>query len=83
MSKLRQTPTPTPTTTILIILLLLVSAAGLSYLYQRSNNDVTNFEECKAAGYPIQESYPEVCRTEDGRSFSNPNQPPEGSNLNP
>ncbi len=30
---------------------------------------VTNFEECAAAGYPIMESYPEQCRTPDGRTF--------------
>lgn len=30
---------------------------------------VTNFEECKNAGYPILESYPEQCRTPDGELF--------------
>lgn len=31
--------------------------------------EITTFEECAAAGYPIMESYPEQCRTPDGRSF--------------
>ncbi len=30
---------------------------------------ITNFEECAAAGNPIMESYPEQCRTPDGRLF--------------
>ena len=30
---------------------------------------ITNFEECARAGYPIMESYPEQCRTPDGRTF--------------
>ncbi len=31
---------------------------------------VTNFEECAAAGYPVQESYPARCTTPDGQSFT-------------
>lgn len=34
----------------------------------------TSFEECKSAGNPIQESYPERCVTPDGKSFTNPEQ---------
>lgn len=30
---------------------------------------IRNFEQCAAAGYPIMESYPEQCRTPDGRLF--------------
>lgn len=30
---------------------------------------VGNFQECAAAGYPVMESYPEQCRTPDGRTF--------------
>jgi hypothetical protein len=32
--------------------------------------DIASFEECAAAGYPVAESYPEICRTPDGRSFT-------------
>jgi hypothetical protein len=31
---------------------------------------VTTFDECKAAGNPILESYPPQCRTSDGKSFT-------------
>lgn len=35
----------------------------------------TNFKECVAAsGSRVQESYPEVCVTEDGERFTNPDQ---------
>lgn len=30
---------------------------------------IANFTECVAAGYPVLESYPEQCRTPDGRTF--------------
>lgn len=42
---------------------------------------INSFEECAAAGYPIMESYPEQCRTPDGRLFVRdvePVEPPEG-----
>ncbi|MBW3538116.1 protease complex subunit PrcB family protein [Candidatus Parcubacteria bacterium] len=35
---------------------------------------VNSFADCQRAGYPVQESYPEVCRTPDGRTFANPTQ---------
>jgi hypothetical protein len=31
--------------------------------------EITSFEECAAAGFPIMESYPEQCRTPDGKHF--------------
>ncbi|OIO40758.1 hypothetical protein CO154_02305 [Candidatus Pacearchaeota archaeon CG_4_9_14_3_um_filter_31_7] len=31
---------------------------------------VTNFETCKDAGYPIMESYPQQCATPSGRTFT-------------
>ncbi len=30
---------------------------------------ISNFEQCKAAGNPIMESYPRQCRTPDGKNF--------------
>lgn len=30
---------------------------------------IRTFEQCAAAGYPVAESYPEQCRTPDGRLF--------------
>ncbi|VVC03196.1 Uncharacterised protein [Candidatus Bilamarchaeum dharawalense] len=32
-------------------------------------SNITNFDECAAAGYPILESYPPQCRTPDNRTF--------------
>ncbi len=32
--------------------------------------NISSFEECKAAGYPIMESYPEQCKTPNGKYFT-------------
>lgn len=40
----------------------------------KTNTNITDFESCKNAGYPIQTSYPEVCVTKDGKRFTNPTQ---------
>lgn len=63
---------------------LLLIAGGLVYFLTTRNNTtqssdntqaqskaVTNFEECAVAGNPIQEIFPEVCVTPDGKSFVN------------
>jgi hypothetical protein len=65
-----------------IITILLVSAAGLiagglagfvlGYTQGQASN-INTYEECVAAGHPVQESYPEVCATPDGKRFTNPN----------
>ena len=31
--------------------------------------EINSFEDCAAAGYPVMESFPEQCRTIDGRLF--------------
>ena len=36
---------------------------------QPAFSGIRNFEQCAAAGYPVMESYPEQCRTPDGRLF--------------
>ncbi len=36
---------------------------------------IATFKECKAAGYPVMESYPEQCATPDGRTFLDDAQP--------
>lgn len=41
---------------------------------------ITNFEQCAEAGFAVMESYPEQCRTSDGRIFVNEN-PPAQSEL--
>ncbi len=47
---------------------LLVDGGAAQVIFQKKL--VTSFEECAAAGNPIMESYPEQCRTPDGRSFT-------------
>jgi FKBP-type peptidyl-prolyl cis-trans isomerase len=50
---------------------------GLALYYQLNKQAVakiSSFEECKNAGYPVMESYPEQCRTPDGRNFINAQQ---------
>jgi len=37
---------------------------------EEGEEEITNFEECVAAGYPILESYPRQCKTPDGRTFT-------------
>ncbi|MBD3210577.1 hypothetical protein GF318_04315 [Candidatus Micrarchaeota archaeon] len=34
-----------------------------------SAENITSFEECVQAGYPVMESYPRQCRTPDGKTF--------------
>lgn len=34
---------------------------------------IKNYTDCSNAGFPIQETYPERCRTSDGRTFINSN----------
>jgi len=61
---------------IYTVIAILVLGALILY-FQISKNaiaKISNFEECKNAGYPVMESYPEQCRTPDGRNFINTQQ---------
>ena len=49
--------------------LLMISSFGA-----RHQAAISSFDECAAAGNPIQETYPEQCRTADGRTFTNTHQ---------
>ena len=54
----------------LIILVLLVSVCFIFVKRKQTQiSQINSFEECAEAGYPIMESYPEQCRTPDGRNF--------------
>lgn len=58
--------------TILLFVLALATAGiyyGTSEKVVAPSEEITTFEECRDAGYPIMESYPEQCRTPDGRNF--------------
>ena len=60
---------------LVITLLIIISLAGGFFLWsssmqrQEQIHSIASFEDCAAAGYPIIESYPEQCRTPDGRTF--------------
>jgi hypothetical protein len=51
---------------ILIILLLLLIIVSLIFVF--NNKEITNFEECIAAGNPAMESYPRQCMA-NGKTF--------------
>ncbi len=52
-----------------------VAAYGDITVPEPATRSITNFAECVAAGYPVMESYPEQCRTDDGQTFVNPAAP--------
>jgi hypothetical protein len=60
-------------TGILIIIVVLVIVVGFIIMTLQWKKNVIasidSFEKCAQAGYPIMESYPEQCRTPDGRTF--------------
>lgn len=39
---------------------------------EEAPSSVDSYEACVAAGYPVRESYPEVCATPSGQQFINP-----------
>lgn len=52
--------------TTLIIIILLALAALIFFLTRNDTaKQVSNFEECVAAGNPVMESYPQQCKHED------------------
>ncbi len=61
------------TKNILISLLLVLVLIGIGVMFRlspaTSRSTVTNFRECKNAGYPIMESYPAQCRDGNGHTF--------------
>ncbi|HSE56469.1 MAG TPA: Gmad2 immunoglobulin-like domain-containing protein [Candidatus Paceibacterota bacterium] len=65
------------------ITLLIIVGLGVAayFLFNRpepkSYGYITTFQQCATAGFPIMESYPEQCRTPDGRVFTNTAAVPE------
>ncbi|HLB60265.1 MAG TPA: Gmad2 immunoglobulin-like domain-containing protein [Patescibacteria group bacterium] len=62
---------------IIFFLLALAAGAAIGYIigfdigFEKAvQKRIANFEECAAAGYPVMESYPEQCRTPDGKTFT-------------
>lgn len=56
----------------LFIVILLIGVLGAYYFYhqQKEIREISNFDACAAAGFPVMDSYPGQCRTPDGRSFT-------------
>ena len=44
----------------------------LAWLRPHSTPKIDSYKSCASAGNAIQESYPEVCVTKDGKRFVNP-----------
>jgi hypothetical protein len=68
---------PSKTTTAILVIIALIFAVCAGYYFgfyqghdRATDASINSFEECAAAGYPILESYPEQCRTKDGRNFT-------------
>lgn len=56
---------------VLIIWILIMGIVfGVKYYTDKQAASIVDFETCAAAGFPVQESYPATCRTNDGRSFT-------------
>jgi hypothetical protein len=58
-----------------VIFVAVFAAALLFYAltHQNTTNSITNYQECVAKGYPVQESYPSVCRVPgNSQTFTNP-----------
>ena len=56
----------------ILILLVLAGASLVLRLLGGSTaepSEITSFEQCTAAGYPVMESYPRQCKTPDGETF--------------
>lgn len=54
----------------LFVILLVVGIGVWKYQERAKVQNINSFEDCAQAGYPIMESYPEQCRTPDGRNFT-------------
>ncbi len=69
---------------ILIIWILFMGIIfGVKYYTDKQAASIVDFETCAAAGFPVQESYPATCRTNDGRSFTQVLSEEEQKNLIP
>jgi hypothetical protein len=56
----------------LLIGIVFVGAGSIYFSRVQEQNPppvIQSFDECVAAGYPVLESYPEQCKTPDGKSF--------------
>jgi hypothetical protein len=68
-------------TKLITVFVVLLIASILVWKYQKTSKvqSISTFEDCAQAGYHIMESYPEQCKTPDGRNFTK--QVPTSSDL--
>ena len=63
-----------------LLVIGVVVAGWLVWKHVRTSDTVNTYRECVDAGNPIQEKYPQVCVTKDGKRFVTPgaqsSQPP-------
>lgn len=58
----------------IVCVLGITLASGIILIAQLTRSpEINDFESC-AAKYPVRESYPEVCGTPGGKTFTNPAQ---------
>ena len=62
--------------TIAVMALSIAAGAAIGYYFGYDSGwegaqkmKIADFDDCATAGYPIMESYPEQCRTPDGKTF--------------
>lgn len=56
---------------IIVAIVLMFIAFMVWYVSgEKSATKINSFDECAAAGHPIQESYPERCAVPDGPTFT-------------
>ncbi len=53
---------------IVIVILAFILVFGKNP--KKNLEKITDFESCAKAGNPVQESYPSICRTSDGKTFT-------------
>lgn len=57
---------------ILVVLAVGLASAAIGYgiaFNKAKQQTIASFGDCVAAGYPVMESYPQQCRTKDGKTF--------------
>ncbi len=59
---------------IILLVVVILLLAWAAFVYKKQNHVVVvinSYEDCVKAGYPVMESYPEQCKTPDGRTYTN------------
>jgi hypothetical protein len=59
------------TTLLTLVVVILIAVAGY-YVIKSKASIINSYKECVSKGYPVLQTYPEVCKVPDGKSFTNP-----------